>query len=199
MVAVLENGQGSGVVVGHNREGRLMVLTAAHLFHDGEEPGLPPRGPKILVIRPGDGKSGQARIGRLHALDRGADLALIEVLGPLPLEPVPLASAEPRTFDVIYQMASIEYEPRVVQQGIFAAKGRPRSGNKTHTFYSFSGTCWPGMSGSPVLNTRGELVSILLAIYTEDDEDEHKTLPTVCYSAPLPDIKTFLGMNGVLP
>lgn len=199
LVKLPDIGQGSGVVVGHNKEGRLLVLTVEHMF-EGDEPGyLPPRGPKILVVAARDGMHGDARVGKLIATDRAHDLALVEVLGSLPLKPIRVSPHEPQDFDPVYQLGNVFYAAHVAATGVVSAKGRQLSG-RDGTYYVITGFCWPGMSGSPVANSSGELLGLIHAVYNEDDEnDVSGRVPNICWATSTPLVQKFLGMHGVLP
>jgi serine protease Do len=145
------NGMGTGIVI----DGRGFVLTNYHVVEDVHS----------LRIRLADGTSAPARI---LARDAAADLALlkIDVHNPLPTVPLGTASDLMVGETVIAIGNAFGYE-HTVTVGVVSAVARDVSLNKDVSYKALIQTdasINPGNSGGPLLNVRGDLVGLNVAI-----------------------------------
>jgi S1-C subfamily serine protease len=176
---------GSGVVIGE-KGGKQLVLTVAHILAASDEPGRAKNSP----IGACDSEDGDLVVlGELAAVDRKHDLALIRLLRPLGTVPTPVADREPALFADLWQLGGVRAAPHVAGRAILASKGRGQRGIEGK-YYQIVGSCWPGMSGSPVADADGRVVGIMRALYVNEDEEAFTQL---CFAVPLPAIKAFLA------
>lgn len=194
-------GQGSGMVIGEDKDGNQLVLTAAHCFE-----GVPH--PLMIVVAVGDNPAGYARSpGVLVKADEDDDLALVRLMRRLPRVAVHVARSEPDMFDQVYLVSSPDGAPRLVGPGVLSRKHRIAQAHN-HELWQIQGFAWPGSSGGGVLNGRGELVSVIQATNLVDDEtaldpvpgevSAEVIVPDVIFGAPLERIHAFLYGAGVL-
>jgi S1-C subfamily serine protease len=187
-------GQGSGVVVGYHQAAPL-VLTAAHLFHNDAA--------RILVLVDDGATGGEGAPGLLIKIDRDKDLALIEVIkddanlstsgapSGLPWrDALSIAKQPPGEFEAVYLMASPDSAPRTAGLGVLSALHRVMRGQEVYQITAF---CWPGSSGGPVVNDRGELIGIIRAVARSGET----IISDVCDTVSLPDIKRFVRSGGI--
>ena len=158
------HGTGSGVVVGE-KDGKSLVLTAGHVCSI-EDFGSPVQENATVQYKMElESGFGRSAIGTILAIDIPNDLCLMiadREIGPA----LSIADEGPMLHEVIYNMASpygLALPVAVpVFDGYFVGQ--------VDTIYTFSLPAAPGSSGSPVLNERGEIISIISGAAVNFDE-----------------------------
>lgn len=145
------NGMGTGIVL----DPRGYVVTNFHVVDDVQ----------TLRVRLVDGKQIPARV---LATDKKADLAVIKVDPPAPLQTVPLGTASDLldAEQVIAIGNAFGYE-HTVSTGIVSFKSRDVTLNKEISYTGLIQTTAainPGNSGGPLFNKKGELIGVNVAI-----------------------------------
>ena len=139
---------GSGVVFAQNK-----VLTASHVLEREED----------LSVETADGRTLTARFaGRDHS----TDLAVLNVEG-LDVEPVTRAEGEARVGQISLAVGSHSRGegPRVTL-GVVSAVGGPirtRRGPRLERYLQTDATPYPGFSGGPLIDARGNVLGILVS------------------------------------
>jgi S1-C subfamily serine protease len=139
---------GSGVVFAQNK-----VLTASHVLEREED----------LSVETADGKTLTARFaGRDHS----TDLAVLDVEG-LDVEPATPAEGEARVGQISLAVGSHSRGegPRATL-GVVSAVGGPvrtRRGPRLERYIQTDATPYPGFSGGPLIDVRGNVLGILVS------------------------------------
>jgi S1-C subfamily serine protease len=139
---------GSGVVFAQNK-----VLTASHVLEREED----------LSVETADGRTLTARFaGRDHS----TDLAVLDVEG-LDIEPVTPAEGEARVGQISLAVGSRSRGegPRATL-GVVSAVGGPvrtRRGPRLERYIQTDATPYPGFSGGPLIDVRGNVLGILVS------------------------------------
>jgi serine protease DegQ len=139
---------GSGVVFAQNK-----VLTASHVLEREED----------LSVETADGRTLTARFaGRDHS----TDLAVLEVEG-LDVEPATPAEAEVQVGQISLAVGSHSRGegPRATL-GVVSAVGGPirtRRGPRLERYIQTDATPYPGFSGGPLIDARGNVLGILVS------------------------------------
>jgi serine protease Do len=168
-------GQGSGVIV--TEEGH--IVTNHHVIANSE---------KIQVTLHG----GKVYPAELIGFDELLDVAVIKVLAPQQ-EFVPLKLGDSSAVEV-GQMVFAVGNPfglgETVTSGIISAKERSLSDTQRDLFQT-DAAINPGNSGGPLVNLRGEIIGINVAIFTLDRE--RPGFQGVGFSIPSNDVKEALS------
>jgi serine protease Do len=147
-------GQGSGVIV--TQEGH--IVTNHHVIANSEQIRVTLHGGKVYPAE-------------LIGFDELLDVAVIKVLAPQE-EFVPLKLGDSTAVEV-GQMVFAVGNPfglgETVTSGIISAKERSLSDTQRDLFQT-DAAINPGNSGGPLVNLRGEIIGINVAIYTADRE-----------------------------
>jgi serine protease DegQ len=139
---------GSGVVFAQN-----MVLTASHVLEREED----------LSVETADGKTLSARFaGRDHS----TDLAVLNVEG-LDIDPATPAEGDARVGQISLAVGSHSRGegPRATL-GVVSAVGGPvrsRRGPRVERYIQTDATPYPGFSGGPLIDARGDVLGILVS------------------------------------
>ena len=139
---------GSGVVFAQNK-----VLTASHVLEREED----------LSVETADGRTLEARFaGRDHS----TDLAVLDVEG-LDVEPATHAEGEARVGQISLAVGSHSRGegPRATL-GVVSAVGGPvrtRGGPRLERYIQTDATPYPGFSGGPLIDVRGNVLGILVS------------------------------------
>ncbi|VTS05425.1 trypsin-like peptidase domain-containing protein [Tuwongella immobilis] len=145
------NGMGTGIII----DPRGYIVTNHHVVDDVT----------LLRIRMADGTTYPSRV---IARDAENDLALIKIDAPKPLPTMPIGTSSDlmRGEPVIAIGNAFGYE-HTVSSGIISALKRDVTLNKEVSYKSLIQTdaaINPGNSGGPLLNVRGELIGVNVAI-----------------------------------
>lgn len=144
-------GQGSGVIVTH--EGH--VVTNHHVIADQQQ----------IQVTLHDGTS---RPAALIGDDRLLDIAVLKIEAPGPFTPLKFGdSAEVEVGQLVFAVGNPFGLGETVTQGIVSAKERSLSDNQRDLFQT-DAAINPGNSGGPLVNLRGEIIGINVAIFTPD-------------------------------
>jgi serine protease DegQ len=139
---------GSGVVFAQN-----MVLTASHVLEREED----------LSVETADGRTLSARFaGRDHS----SDLAVLNV-GGLDIDPATPAEGDARVGQISLAVGSHSRGegPRATL-GVVSAVGGPvrsRRGPRVERYIQTDATPYPGFSGGPLIDARGDVLGILVS------------------------------------
>jgi serine protease DegQ len=139
---------GSGVVFAQN-----MVLTASHVLEREED----------LSVETADGRTLSARFaGRDHS----TDLAVLNV-GGLDIDPATPAEGDARVGQISLALGSHSRGegPRATL-GVVSAVGGPvrsRRGPRVERYIQTDATPYPGFSGGPLIDARGDVLGILVS------------------------------------
>src|SRR5262245_957130 len=149
---LVQNSLGSGVIV--TNEGHIM--TNSHVVTDGE--GNPVDQIEVQL------SDGQMRKARLVGADAQVDLAVLKIDDPS-VKPLKLADSDMvQPGDFVLAIGNPFGFEETVTDGIISSKGRP---NRTDFFGGFiqpNAAINPGNSGGPLINLRGEVIGINIAI-----------------------------------
>lgn len=166
-------GQGSGVIV--SKEGH--VITNHHVIAGQQQ---------IQVTLHG----GKTHMARLIGEDTLLDIAVLKLESDGPFTPLKLGdSSEIQVGQIVFAVGNPFGLGETVTQGIISAKERSLSDNQRDLFQT-DAAINPGNSGGPLVNLRGEIIGINVAIFTPD-----KTNPGfqgVGFSIPSNDVKDSL-------
>jgi serine protease Do len=166
-------GQGSGVIV--SEEGH--VVTNHHVIAGQQQ---------IRVTLHG----GKTHPARLIGEDTLLDIAVIKIEGEGPFEPLKLGdSSEVQVGQLVFAIGNPFGLGETVTQGIVSAKERSLSDNQRDLFQT-DAAINPGNSGGPLVNLRGEIIGINVAIFTPDRENPG--FQGVGFSIPANDVRDTL-------
>ncbi len=166
-------GQGSGVIV--SEEGH--VVTNHHVIAGQQQ---------IRVTLHG----GKTHPARLIGEDTLLDIAVIKIEGEGPFQPLKLGdSSEVQVGQMVFAIGNPFGLGETVTQGIVSAKERSLSDNQRDLFQT-DAAINPGNSGGPLVNLRGEIIGINVAIFTPDRENPG--FQGVGFSIPANDVRDTL-------
>ncbi len=166
-------GQGSGVIV--TREGH--VMTNNHVV-EGQE--------KIQVILHG-GKTYNAQLVGADAL---LDIAVLKIDSNETFVPLRLGdSSQVKVGQIVLAVGNPFGLGETVTQGIISAKERSLADNQRDLFQT-DAAINPGNSGGPLVNLRGEIIGINVAIFSVDKQNPG--FQGVGFSIPANDVKDSL-------
>lgn len=159
---------GSGVLIGPHS-----ILTAAHVVAH-EHP--------LIGLQFSDGKRVMGHIERIAA---EPDLAIITFDGHVETHPLTLAKQAPPLMSTVWNFGAPECQAGYMSQGLWGdidGKARVVSG----------GFLWPGMSGGPVVNERGEIIGVNDAVWTNHEGD---LIAGMGYAVDWKDVHAFLSAD----
>jgi serine protease Do len=166
-------GQGSGVIV--TSEGH--VVTNHHVIA-GQQ--------KIQVTLHG----GKAYAARLIGEDALLDIAVLKIDSNETFVPLKIGdSSQARVGQIVLALGNPFGLGETVTQGIISAKERSLSDNQRDLFQT-DAAINPGNSGGPLVNLRGEIIGINVAIFSQDNENPG--FQGVGFSIPSNDVKDAL-------
>jgi serine protease Do len=142
---------GSGFII--DKDG--LILTNNHVVEKTDE----------IKVKLADEREFKAEIiGR----DPKTDLALIRIKADTPLKPLPLGDSEKLDVgDWVIAIGNPFGLGHTVTAGIVSAKYRQIGASSYDNFIQTDASINPGNSGGPLLNTKGEVVGINSAIFTQ--------------------------------
>jgi Do/DeqQ family serine protease len=163
-------GQGSGVIV--TKEGH--VVTNHHVI----------AGQQQIQVTLHGGKTHRAR---LIGEDTLLDIAVLRIDGDGPFTPLKLGdSSQVQVGQIVFAVGNPFGLGETVTQGIISAKERSLSDNQRDLFQT-DAAINPGNSGGPLVNLRGEIIGINVAIFTPDKANPG--FQGVGFSIPSNDVK----------
>ena len=166
-------GQGSGVIV--TDEGH--VVTNHHVI----------AGQQQIQVTLHDGKTYTAK---LIGEDDLLDIAVLKIDAKGPFQPLKLGdSSETEVGQLVFAVGNPFGLGETVTQGIISAKERSLSDNQRDLFQT-DAAINPGNSGGPLVNLRGEIIGINVAIFSPDRENPG--FQGVGFSIPSNDVKEAL-------
>lgn len=166
-------GQGSGVIV--TREGH--VVTNHHVIA-GQQ--------KIQVTLHG----GKAYTARLIGEDTLLDIAVLKIDSNEVFTPLKMGdSSQAQVGQIVLALGNPFGLGETVTQGIISAKERSLSDNQRDLFQT-DAAINPGNSGGPLVNLRGEVIGINVAIFSQDKQNPG--FQGVGFSIPSNDVKEAL-------
>jgi len=166
-------GQGSGVIV--TKEGH--VVTNHHVIAGQQQ---------IQVTLHG----GKTHPARLIGEDTLLDIAVLKIDGEGPFTPLKLGdSTQAQVGQMVFAVGNPFGLGETVTQGIISAKERSLSDNQRDLFQT-DAAINPGNSGGPLVNLRGEIIGINVAIFSPDRENPG--FQGVGFSIPSNDVKDAL-------
>lgn len=166
-------GQGSGVIV--TKEGH--VVTNHHVI----------AGQQQIQVTTHDRKTYTAT---LIGEDSLLDIAVLKIDGEGPFEPLKLGdSSGARVGQMVFAVGNPFGLGETVTQGIISAKERSLSDNQRDLFQT-DAAINPGNSGGPLVNLRGEIIGINVAIFSPDKQNPG--FQGVGFSIPSNDVKDAL-------
>jgi serine protease Do len=144
---IVERSLGSGVIV--TNEGH--IITNNHVVDQVDE----------IEVQLSDG---QTRKARLIGADSVVDLAVLKIDDPN-VRPLKLADSDTvQTGDFVLAIGNPFGFEETVTDGIISSKGRPNRGDAFGDLLQTNAAINPGNSGGPLINLRGEVVGINVAI-----------------------------------
>jgi len=147
-------GQGSGVIV--TKEGH--VVTNHHVIADQQR----------IQITLHDGTTHPAT---LIGDDPLLDIAVLKIEGKGPFQPLKFGDSDQvKVGEMVFAVGNPFGLGETVTQGIISAKERSLSDNQRDLFQT-DAAINPGNSGGPLVNLRGEIIGINVAIFTPDREN----------------------------
>jgi serine protease Do len=126
------------------------LLTASHVVRSAQ---------RVQVALPGLAPLEAQVVG----YDATRDLAVLRVNAPSPLPSLPLADGMPRVGETVYVVGAPQGRPGVVTTGEVVVAGTSMPGLVRDIFIQISAQVRPGESGGPVLNSRGQVVGVVVA------------------------------------
>lgn len=166
-------GQGSGVIV--TQEGH--VVTNHHVIAGQQQ---------IQVTLHG----GKPQPARLIGEDVLLDIAVLKIDAPGPFTPLKFGdSSQAQVGQIVFAVGNPFGLGETVTHGIISAKERSLSDNQRDLFQT-DAAINPGNSGGPLVNLRGELIGINVAIFSPDKENPG--FQGVGFSIPANDVKDAL-------
>lgn len=167
------SGQGSGVIV--TKEGH--VVTNHHVI-DGQQ--------EIRITLHG----GKTHSATLIGKDSLLDIAVLKIDADGPFIPLKLGdSSEVEVGQMVFAVGSPFGLGETVTQGIISAKERSLSENQRALFQT-DAAINPGNSGGPLVNLRGEIIGINVAIFSSDKDNPG--FMGVGFSIPANDVRDSL-------
>jgi Do/DeqQ family serine protease len=166
-------GQGSGVIV--TKEGH--VVTNHHVI----------AGQQQIHVTLHDGKSYPARLIGEDAL---LDIAVLRIDADASFTPLKFGdSSQAQVGQIVFAVGNPFGLGETVTQGIISAKERSISDNQRDLFQT-DAAINPGNSGGPLVNLRGEIIGINVAIFSPDKQNPG--FQGVGFSIPTNDVKDAL-------
>jgi S1-C subfamily serine protease len=166
-------GQGSGVIV--TKEGH--VVTNHHVIAGQQQIQVTLHGGKTLPAR-------------LIGEDTMLDIAVLKIEGDGPFVPLKMGdSSEVQVGQIVFAVGNPFGLGETITQGIISAKERSLSDNQRDLFQT-DAAINPGNSGGPLVNLRGEIIGINVAIFTPDRAKPG--FQGVGFSIPANDVKDAL-------
>ncbi len=166
-------GQGSGVIV--TREGH--VVTNHHVIAGQQQIQVSLHNGKVLPAR-------------LIGEDTLLDIAVLKIEDDGPFTPLKLGdSSQVKVGQMVFAVGNPFGLAETVTQGIISAKERSISDNQRDLFQT-DAAINPGNSGGPLVNLRGEIIGINVAIYSPDKANPG--FQGVGFSIPSNDVKDAL-------
>jgi Do/DeqQ family serine protease len=166
-------GQGSGVIV--TKEGH--VVTNHHVIAGQQQ---------IQVTLHG----GKTHPARLIGEDTLLDIAVLKIDSNETFTPLKLGdSTQAQVGQMVFAVGNPFGLGETVTQGIISAKERSLSDNQRDLFQT-DAAINPGNSGGPLVNLRGEIIGINVAIFSQDKENPG--FQGVGFSIPSNDVKDAL-------
>lgn len=166
-------GQGSGVIV--TKEGH--VVTNYHVISGQQQ---------IRVTLHG----GRTHRATLIGKDSLLDIAVLKIDSDGPFTPLKLGdSSEVEVGQMVFAVGNPFGLGETVTQGIISAKERSLSDNQRDLFQT-DAAINPGNSGGPLVNLRGEIIGINVAIYSSDKSNPG--FMGVGFSIPANDVRETL-------
>lgn len=163
-------GQGSGVIV--SKEGH--VVTNHHVVA-GQQ--------KFRITLHG----GKTYAARLIGEDRLLDIAVLKIEDKGPFQPLKLGdSSQVQVGQLVFAVGNPFGLGETVTQGIISAKERSISDNQRDLFQT-DAAINPGNSGGPLVNLRGEIIGINVAIFSPDRQNPG--FQGVGFSIPANDVR----------
>ncbi len=147
-------GQGTGVIVTH--EGH--VVTNHHVIAGQQQIQVTLHGGKVLPAT-------------LIGEDSLLDIAVLKIQAAGPFTPLKLGnSTDVRVGQLVFAVGNPFGLGETVTKGIISAKERSISDNQRDLFQT-DAAINPGNSGGPLVNLRGEIIGINVAIFSSDKEN----------------------------
>ncbi len=133
---------------------------------------------------------GKTHPARLIGEDTMLDIAVLKIEGGGPFEPLKMGdSSEVQVGQIVFAVGNPFGLGETITQGIISAKERSLSDNQRDLFQT-DAAINPGNSGGPLVNLRGEIIGINVAIFTPDREKPG--FQGVGFSIPSNDVKDAL-------
>jgi serine protease Do len=144
-------------------------------------------GQREIRVTQHDGKTYPAT---LIGEDTLLDIAVLKIDGDGPFTPLKLGdSSQVQVGQIVFAVGNPFGLGETVTQGIISAKERSLSDNQRDLFQT-DAAINPGNSGGPLVNLRGEIIGINVAIYSPDKENPG--FQGVGFSIPSKDVKEAL-------
>lgn len=153
----IQTSLGSGVILSSDGH----IITNFHVIENADE----------IVVVLNDGSDTEAKI---VGSDPESDLAILKIDLPTTVMPAVVADRSTNTVgDIVLAIGNPLGVGQTVTMGIISATGRNRLGLNTYEDYiQTDAAINPGNSGGALINTKGELVGINTAIFTQSGGNE---------------------------
>lgn len=153
----IQTSLGSGVILSSDGH----IITNFHVIENADE----------IVVVLNDGSDTAAKI---VGSDPESDLAILKIDPPTTVMPAIVADRSTNAVgDIVLAIGNPLGVGQTVTMGIISAKGRNRLGLNTYEDYiQTDAAINPGNSGGALINTKGELVGINTAIFTQSGGNE---------------------------
>lgn len=203
--------RGTGFVVGDGRT----VATNAHVIAAAIDEAAGER--LVILVRPAAGKA-QQRLARVVAVDKGHDLALLRIDGPL-LPTLTLHESEPVregqaiAFTGFPIGGALGLSP-VTHRGIISAitpivlpGANARELNArvvqqiregSFDIYQLDATAYPGNSGGPLFEvSRGEVLGVINMVFVKENKESVLSKPSgISFAIPVRFLRELLQKSG---